>query len=164
MSTRSSMVYSPEFHFYHDLQDEEEGDVHLDLRGKGRITIPAAIWATIRQYGAVDVSLAPLTDDDLLAKVTAEVDERIQDYTEASDGMKPFYAFVGSAAFGSAAEEREAQIAEGMKTYKALRERQFQIVQKMGTHTSAFTHNERYTPQEDLDEGEIKALASLVSF
>lgn len=163
MSTRSSIVYSPEFHFYHDLQDEEAGDVHLNLRGKGHITIPAAIWETIRHHAAVDLSFAPLTDEDLLAKVTTEVDERIQDYAESSENMKSFYAFAGSAVFGSAEDSRESQIAEGMATYKALRERQFQIVQRMGTYTAASTYNDRHTPQEDLDESAITSLAPLVS-
>lgn len=87
MSTKQSIAWADEFHFYRDMFDEEH--VYLDLHpasfeaheGRICVAIPAAIWQTIRGY-RFDLSAAGASDAELESKSARLIDEQIYRETE----------------------------------------------------------------------------------
>jgi len=142
MSTRESIVWGANMHFYRDLADEHEYDVHLRLDGVDYeasknsidITIPAYIWEAIRKCAGVPTDLMNMTDEQLLTKVGSEVDERIANYAKATnEKSKAFEAFFGSGIFGGADETKEIQMKNGFEFYAKQRALQTDIWEKMQT-------------------------------
>lgn len=141
MSTKSSIVYGDNFHFYTDLADENNNGVWLRLEGNDieyqvfknsvSVRIPLYIWESIRSHSLVDFSVAEKTDEDLQKECEESVDERIKEYNEADDRMKSFFALAGCMFYGDIESPREEQIANAMKNKKARRDNIQKIIQKM---------------------------------
>ena len=135
MSTKATIAHGPNFHFYHDLWDEDH--VYLEVEGTqfeasyGRVMvpIPVHIWEVIRRHPGVDLQLANKTDDELRQHVEQIVDERLKRYQEAEEHAKGLAALAGSLTFGRADQPREAQLAAGLEHCTRLREHQRQIQQ-----------------------------------
>jgi hypothetical protein len=80
MSTKCTIAHGENFHFYHEVLDDEH--VYLELEttqfeaGYRRVMlpIPIHIWETIRHLGGAQLDLADKQDDELLAMVETEVD------------------------------------------------------------------------------------------
>ena len=118
MSTRSTIKYGDSFHLYSDLMDDA---IHLELKGVEfkasrdsiDVAIPLAVWEVIRNFTLPDAALdlVDLSDDDLRAKVEAEVDERIAREDDA-----------GLIVFGPRTLSREEQVARGLEWYREKRE------------------------------------------
>jgi|SRR5581483_1003167 len=133
MSTKSTIAHGPNFHFYHEVLDEDY--VYLELEGvqfeagynRVMVPIPVHIWEVIRHYPSVDLSFAEKTDEDLQRYVEQEVEERIKRYQEAHENAKGLVRMFGSLAYGSADEPQERQIAEGLAHFTKVREHQRQI-------------------------------------
>jgi hypothetical protein len=130
MSTKSTLAYADDFHFYTELFDERH--VYLELRGvdfvaaRDRVTvpIPLAIWEVIRTLGGVeDLSLVETSDDELRALAEADVDAGIAAYESDPDRDTPQRAWVHS----GANRPREEQVAEALEEYQASRQRQQEI-------------------------------------
>jgi hypothetical protein len=128
MSTKSTIVYDDDFHFYHELGDER--NVYLELRGthfeagynRVMVPIPIHIWEVIRRFGGVDLSLADKSDEEMQALVEAEIDERIARY-EQSRGTNT----IASLRYFGADRPREEQIAEAIEENHASRREQREI-------------------------------------
>ena len=94
MGTRKTLSYDPEgrsFHLYQDYADgpQEHDQVYLRIKcceacgHEQTITIPAEVWECIRQVPSNDFAMVDLTDEEIQAKVEAEVNERIKNFEEA---------------------------------------------------------------------------------
>ena len=89
MSTKATIAHGDQFHFYHEVLDDDH--VYLELNttqfeaGYGRVMlpIPIHIWEVIRHLGGARLDLVEKTDEDLLAMVEGDVDEHITKYQEA---------------------------------------------------------------------------------
>jgi hypothetical protein len=133
MSTKATIAYGPNFHFYHEAFDDDH--VYLELEGtqfeagynRVMVLIPVHIWEVIRQYSGVDLSFAEKTDEDLQQYVEQEVNDRIKRYQEAQENAKGLVGLFGSLAYGAADEPREKQIGEGLAHFTKVREHQRQI-------------------------------------
>lgn len=96
MSTKSTLTYGENFHFYLDHEDAHTG-VWLEICQPhdttaagyaGFITqttvrIPLAIWEHIRQHTAADYTLADHTDPELLAKAEELARKNREQYRQA---------------------------------------------------------------------------------
>lgn len=140
MSTKCSISYSDIHHLYHECFDNE--NIYLSLKNcpfevfndKVMVSIPLYIWEVIRHNGSLDLSMADLTDNQLLQEVEAEVDARINEYQESPpDNVKLRYwlNFCGSSVFGGAEDPKESQIKLGMEHYISERARQKAIKNKI---------------------------------
>ena len=134
MSTKASIAYSNNFHLYHECFDEE--NVYLELEGVEfnaspnhvTVTIPVAIWETIRQHSVVDLSYADKSDEEIKIMVEEQVERRIKKYLAASDEKKlKFISLSGSMCYGTADLPRDEQIEKGIEYYFELRERQLTV-------------------------------------
>src|SRR5262245_3036207 len=103
MSTKSTVVYGPNFHLYREALDDHY--IYLELEGvqfeasynRVMVPIPVHIWEVIRRYAGVDLSFADKTDEEVRTYVEHEVDERIADYNqEENPKAKSLLAFLGS--------------------------------------------------------------------
>lgn len=142
MSTKSSLAYADEVHFYHELMDPTDG-FYLELRGAdvsfsahpGCVTvrIPPHVWHAIREV-PVTLDLAEKTDEELLALVESKVDERILEYEKAEGNgrLRAFLNFAGSGVYGPANMPREKQIEHGLEDYTKEREKQREILRRAG--------------------------------
>src|SRR5579872_1898583 len=72
MSTKSTIAYGDNFHFYHEVFDEEfvyltlEGVEFTAYRNQVTVAIPLAVWEVIRKRAGVEeFSLADKTDEEL---------------------------------------------------------------------------------------------------
>lgn len=137
MSTKSTIAYGPDFHFYHEALDEDH--VYLELEtthfeaGYGRVVlpIPIHIWETIRHLGGADLRLIDKTDDELRADVERKVDERIETYGETlreHPDRAGLVGLFGALVYGSADQTREHQIERGMAYHRARRQHQREIM------------------------------------
>lgn len=87
MSTKQSIAWADEFHFYRDMFDEDH--VYLDLHpasfeasaGRVSVAIPAAIWQTIRGY-QFDLSAVGASDAELENKSARLIDDQIHRETQ----------------------------------------------------------------------------------
>lgn len=80
MSTKYSLVWGDNVHFYQDLMDEEN-NFYLELRNEFSSTtlkIPPHIWEAIRVHG-ISFKLADLSDEDIKSKAEDIVKERFDD-------------------------------------------------------------------------------------
>jgi len=123
MSTKATIAYGENFHFYHEVMDEDH--VYLELEtthfeaGYGRVMlpIPIHIWETIRHLGGARLDLVNCTDAALLAMVEAAVEARITQHQEAlrtHPDRASLLSFAGSFVYGGAEDPRMEQIAKGM--------------------------------------------------
>lgn len=133
MSTKATIAYGDNFHFYHEAWDDDH--VYLELEGTefeashGRVmvSIPVHIWETIRHLGGARLELVNHTDEDLLAMVEADVGERIarrEELLRKNPDRAGFASLSGLFVYGGADDPREEQIKSGMEHYRRERERQ----------------------------------------
>ncbi len=135
MSTKSTIVHGPTFHFYHEALDNDY--VYLELESvqfeasynRVMVPIPVHIWEVIRRYAGVDLSLAEKTDDELRDVVEQEVDERIQRYRDSQQHGHTVMRIAGALVYGMADEPRDQQIAAGLEYFTKQRAHQQQIKQ-----------------------------------
>lgn len=134
MSTVCSLAYDDSFHLYRECFDEE--NVYLELEsvefeatpGRVTVTIPIAIWETIREYSIQDLSYADKTDTEIEAMVIEAVESRIEEYNNCDDErQKNFISIVGAICYGLADSTKEEQIAQGREYFRSLRDRQLAI-------------------------------------
>jgi hypothetical protein len=136
MSTKSTIAYGNNFHFYHEVLDDNH--VYLELEGMefeagyGRVmvSIPIHIWEVIRHLGEARLDLVNHTDEDLLKMVEDYVDERITECQEAlrqDPDRASWFKFIGCLPYGGADEPREEQIKNGMEYYRRERRRQREV-------------------------------------
>ncbi len=136
MSTKATIVHGENFHFYHEVMDEDH--VYLELEtthfeaGYGRVMlpIPIHIWETIRHLGGARLDLVHCTDEALLAIVEAAVDARIMRHQEAlrtHPDRAGLLSLAGSLVYGGAEDPRTGQIARGMESYRSERQHQRDI-------------------------------------
>lgn len=143
MSTKSTIVYGKDFHFYTDFNDDDKG-VWLELRGDDieysvcknsvSIRIPMDIWESIRKKSLIDFAFADKTDEVLQKEVEEEVDKRIKEYNEADDRMKSFVALCGCMLYGDIESPREEQIKNALENKIKRREYIKQIIIKMNDY------------------------------
>jgi hypothetical protein len=62
MTTKITIAFGPDFHFYHEVADDDH--VYLEVDGQV-VRIPLPVWAVIRRSTAVDLALADLSDEQL---------------------------------------------------------------------------------------------------
>lgn len=135
MSTKCTVRYSDDFHFYRECMDDD--NLYLQIN-KAKfesyndfvtLTIPKAIWAIIRESEPVELEYATLTDEQILEKVTQEVDKRIEDHKAQTDeGLQMLYNFAGSLLYGMADDVRNTQIMRGISWHNAERKREKAIL------------------------------------
>ena len=136
MSTKATIAYDDTFHFYHEVMDDDHVYLELDTTnfeaGYGRVMVPIPIhiWETIRHLGAARLDFINHTDEDLLAMVEKEVDERIANYQKTlreTPDRAGLYSVFGAFTYGGADEPREQQIARGMEHFQSERQRQREL-------------------------------------
>ena len=136
MSTKVTVAYGENFHFYQEVFDEDY--IYLELEGVkfeasyNRIVmpIPIHIWEVIRKYQGIDLSWASRTDESILQYVEEEVDKRIQKFQQAENQKNQrLIALLGSMPYGSADSSRQQQIEKGIDYFKNLRKHQQEIKQ-----------------------------------
>lgn len=142
MSTKSTIAWSEDFHFYREVFDDDHVYLRLDTThfeaGYGRVTIPIPIhiWETIRHLGGAQLDLVDLRDEELLAKVQKDVDERIAEYQNVAlerPGRADLFAIIGSLAYGTADNPRDEQIQHGMEDFRHQRQRQRELQARITT-------------------------------
>ena len=167
MSTKATIAYGENFHFYHEAMDEDH--VYLELEtthfeaGYGRVMlpIPIHIWETIRHLGGARLDLVNRTDEALLAMVEAAVDARITRYQEAlrtHPERAGLMSLAGSLVYGGTEDPRMEQIARGMEYYRHERQRQREIQAAIGKLREA----QRHTMQVLLHLNEPQIAADLL--
>ncbi len=133
MSTKSTIAHGENFHFYREAFDDDHVYLRLDTThfeaGYGRVMVPIPIhiWETIRHLGGAQLDLVDRTDEDLLAKVQKEVDERTAEYQTVArerPDRAGLFAIIGSLVYGTADEPRDEQIRRGMEYFRRERQRQ----------------------------------------
>lgn len=133
MSTKSTIAYGDNFHFYHEALDDDH--VYLELEGsefevgnnRVMVSIPIHIWETIRSLGGARLELVNHTDEDLVAMVEADVDDRIARHEELlrkNPDRAGLASLCGLFVYGGADDPRQEQIKSGMEHYRRERERQ----------------------------------------
>jgi hypothetical protein len=136
MSTKSTIAWGEDFHLYREIFDEDHVYLQLDTThfeaGYGRVMIPIPIhiWETVRHLGGARLDLVDLLDENLLAKVQKDVDERIAEDQKAAlerPGRAGLFAIIGSLAYGTADKPRDEQIQRGMEYFRHQRQRQQDI-------------------------------------
>lgn len=138
MSTKCSIVWGDNFHFYTDCFDDEH--VFLSLQGgelefeatSGEVVIgiPKSVWGAIKGCDLVAQDLVDLTDDQLLEKIGIVVDERIA----RNDDPESFMAAMGSMVYGLTTDPRDDQIKDGMEWHRGEREKQQRWRDEMATY------------------------------
>lgn len=132
MSTKCTIAHGENFHFYHEVLDDEH--VYLELEttqfeagyGRVKLPIPMHIWETIRHLGGAQLDLADKQDDELLAMVESEVDQRITKYRQATD-RAGHASLIGPLSYGGADLPRTEQIHNGMEYLRHKRQRQREV-------------------------------------
>jgi hypothetical protein len=133
MSTKATIAYGSNFHFYHEVFDDDR--VYLELEGvqfeaqrnRVMVPIPVHIWEVIRTYPGIDLSFADKTDEEVRQYVEREVDERITEYQQAEENAKPLISLFGGLAYGTADTPREQQIEQGVAYFTELRDHRRQV-------------------------------------
>ena len=137
MSTKCSIAYGEnKFHFYHECFDDE--NVYLELEGEnleyeaspGRVMvkIPNEIMAVLQVAFKHDVSLAALTEEQVIADCEKYVDERIERVRKTkAEGRNPgLMSLLGAIPYGSAEDPREKQVSQGVAYMMAKRAKQLE--------------------------------------
>ena len=135
MSTKSTLVYGPSFHLYHDCFEQD--NVYLELEkthfecypDKVTVAIPVVVWEVIRQSAGADFSWAAKSDDEIQSFVEQEVHGRLTAFQDKESGSKKF--MFGNSVFGLASEPRENQIEKGLAYYFGERDRQRKIFEQI---------------------------------
>lgn len=136
MSTKCTIAHGENFHFYHEALDDDH--VYLELEtthfeaGYRRVMlpIPIHIWETIRHLGGAQMDLADKQDNELLAMVEKEVDQRIAEYQQAvreKPDRAALISFFGCLPYGRADLPRVDQIHRGMEYFRHKRQRQREV-------------------------------------
>jgi hypothetical protein len=141
MSTKCTIAHGENFHFYHEVLDEDHVYLELDTThfeaGYGRVMlpIPIHIWETIRHLGGARLDLADKQDYELLAMVESTVDQRIAEYQQATQGRPDraeLVSFIGCLSYGRADLPRVDQIHKGMEHFRHERQRQREVIALIG--------------------------------
>lgn len=135
MSTKSTIAYGPNFHFYHEVLDEDY--VYLQLEGVQfeaaynhvMVPIPIHIWEVIRQYPGIELDYVDKTDEEIRLYVERQVDDRIKRLNDAGEKGGQLVRFAGSLIYGMADKLREEQIAAGVEYFTRTRKHQKEIKQ-----------------------------------
>lgn len=136
MSTKSTIASSDNFHFYHEVFDDDHVYLRLDTthfeagHGSVMVRIPIHIWETIRHLAGVEFDLVDKEDEDLLAMVESNVDQRLAKYRESlcrTAVRAEFVSLFGFASYGGADAPRESQIRHGMEYFLRERQRQHEM-------------------------------------
>jgi hypothetical protein len=135
MSTKATIAHGSNFHFYHEVLDEDY--VYLEVDGtqfeasysRVMVPIPIHVWEVIRHYPGIDLKYADKTDAELRQLVEQEVDKRLKLYDQGNEGTKGLVSLCGALAFGRADQPREQQIAAGIEYFTELRKHRQQIKQ-----------------------------------
>ena len=136
MSTKSTIAYGENFHFYREALDRDHVYLELDTThfeagySHVMVPIPVHIWETIRHLGAAELDLVNQSDEQLLARVQKAVEERAAEYQkvvrERPDHAN-FFAIIGSLTYGTADAPTDAQVRQGMDNFRRERQRQQQV-------------------------------------
>ena len=137
MSTKCSLAQGEQFHLYSEVFDSEH--VFLEIEGckfeaennRIMVEIPIAIWEVIRQHSLVDFSLVNKTDQELQEEVERLVQERIEEYTLASEKKKIILGLQGFLSYGPVENAKEKQISDGVEFYRNLRSHQANMKQEI---------------------------------
>lgn len=143
MPLKITIAYGRGFHFFREAQ--ESNYVYLELEDtpfevgyrRVMIAIPVDVWETLRGLVTVKLDLINASDAELIGLVETRVNERMREYEKvrsSSPEKAELIRFHDSIKFGSADEEREAQIERGISYYKLERERQRAITARMAQH------------------------------
>lgn len=136
MSTKCTIAYGENFHLYREVFDSDHVYFELDTThfeaGYGRVMIPIPlhIWETIRRLGGAELDLVDLSDEELLARVQKEVEERMAEYQRVARERPEragLVAILGSLVYGTADEPRDQQIRHGMEYFRRERKRQNEL-------------------------------------
>lgn len=127
MSTKSTLVYGDDFHFYRELFDDKH--VYLEMNGthfeagynRVMVPIPVHIWEVIRTQRGIDMSLVDKTDAEIEALAGKQVDEHIAYYAEHKDNATI------RALYQDAERPREEQVAETLQRLHSERRQQQEI-------------------------------------
>lgn len=130
MSTKSTIMHGPDFHFYSEGFDDDH--VYLELTGTEfdvedntvSVAIPIAIWEVIRDYTSISFDLVDKTEDELLRQVETAVEERMFAYAKSEGRRKGLMAMSGAWVYGSADSPREEQVSKGLFFLRREQERQ----------------------------------------
>lgn len=136
MSTKCTIAHGENFHFYHEVLDDDH--VYLELEttqfearyGRVMLPIPIHIWESIRHLGGAQMDLADKQDNELLATVESEVDQRIAEYQQATrqePDRAGLLSFIGCLPYGGADSPRADQIHRGMEYFQHKRQRQREV-------------------------------------
>lgn len=149
MSTKSTIAHGENFHFYRELLDDDHVYLELDTThfeagyGSVMIPIPIHIWETIRHLGGAELGLVDRTDEELLARVEKEVDERTAEYQKVArerPDRAGLFAIIGSLVYGRADGPREEQIKRGMAYFRGERQRQREVQARIASLRSGNQH------------------------
>lgn len=129
MSTKDSIAYGDNFHFYGEALEDDEAR-YLELEGaefqanhRGvTVKIPAAIWEVIRHLGGPDISLVDLTDDEIRGRAESQTDRCIASYSEAA-GSDRAEAYLRVCGWDRPREEQATTIAATLKDMQAHQRR-----------------------------------------
>lgn len=94
------------------------------------LPIPIHIWESIRHLGGAQMDLADKQDNELLAMVESEVDQRIAEYQQATrqePDRAGLLSFIGCLPYGGADSPRADQIHRGMEYFQHKRQRQREV-------------------------------------
>jgi hypothetical protein len=135
MSTKCTIVHGDSFHFYHEVFDDDHVYLELDTThfeaGYGRVMVPIPIhiWETIRYLGGAQLDLVDKQDDELVAMVHSEVDQRIAEYQQVArdPDRAAFASFIGCLPYGKADTPRVDQIRKGVEYFRRERQRQREV-------------------------------------
>ena len=136
MSTKSTIAYGENFHFYREALDYDHVYLQLDTThfeagySHVMIPIPIHIWETIRHLGAAELDLVDKSDEQLLARVQKEVEERVAEYQKIvyeRPDRAIFFAIIGSLVYGTADAPSDAQVCDGIEYFRRERRRQQEV-------------------------------------
>ena len=136
MSTKCTIAHGENFHFYHEVLDDDHVYLELDTThfeaGYGRVMVPIPIhiWETIRHLGGARLDLVDKLDDELVAMVHSEVDQRIAEYRQVAfdhPDRAAFASFIGCLPYGKADTPRVDQICKGLGYFRRERQRQREV-------------------------------------
>ena len=136
MSTKCTIAHGEKFHFYHEVLDDDHVYLELDTThfeaGYSRVMVPIPIhiWETIRHLGGARLDLVDKQDDELVAMVHSEVDQRIADYRHVAldhPNRTAFASFIGCLPYGKADTPRADQISKGLEYFRREQQRQREV-------------------------------------
>lgn len=93
------------------------------------VPIPIHIWETIRYLRGAQPDLVDKQDDELVAMVHSEVDQRIAEYQQVArdPDRAAFASFIGCLPYGKADTPRVDQIRKEVEYFRRERQRQREV-------------------------------------